>query len=106
MNCHQIQKMLAAYQDEELEPRLRELVSRHLRDCPSCQSVFKQMEKTWQVLEAIPEIDVPPQFYQNLSRKIRMVPDRQPSGWRGWFQQLFAVPAVTASFLSSACPLA
>jgi anti-sigma factor RsiW len=71
MKCHSIQKKLSAYQDGELEPRERQQVKGHLLGCQVCCEQFAQLERTWQTLGELKEIQPNPWFYSQVITKIR-----------------------------------
>jgi anti-sigma factor RsiW len=92
MNCHRVQKKLAAYQDGEVEGKEREQIATHLEVCPPCRTAYAEMETAWQSLGKIPEIEASRGFEQRLFAKIRTAPE---SRWHfpwAWF------PAPAAAF--------
>jgi len=71
MKCHSVQKKLSAYQDKELEPLEQEKIRKHLLICPICREQFAQLERTWQTLGELKEIQPDPWFYRELVGKIQ-----------------------------------
>ncbi|MDD5169712.1 MAG: zf-HC2 domain-containing protein [Syntrophales bacterium] len=98
MNCRNIRKRLAPYQDGELSADERKLISAHLQECPSCRDVYAEMEDAWRSLDHIREVEPSPQFYRNLSRKIHAVPEGPRLGF-SWLWQLFPAPVATFAIL-------
>jgi predicted anti-sigma-YlaC factor YlaD len=98
MNCRRIQKKLTAFQDGELNADERMLVSTHLQSCPSCRNVYDEMEKVWQSLNMIQEIEPSPRFNRDLYWKIHASANQQRR-WLPWVWQLFPAPAVTVAIL-------
>ena len=99
MNCRRIQKKLTAFQDGELNADERLLVSTHLQCCPSCRSVYADMEKVWQSLNAINEIEPSPRFERDLYWKIHTSPNQHQQQWFPWILKLFPTPAATIAIL-------
>jgi len=71
MECHEIQKLIPLYQDEELESQEHQLVKGHLAGCLSCQKEFQALEQSWAMLGELEEIEPQPgfvgQFWTDLS---------------------------------------
>jgi anti-sigma factor RsiW len=75
MNCHRIQKRLAAYQDGEIGGKERERIAAHLEGCPACRCAYAELDRVWLALEKIPEIQASPGFEQRLFAKIHTAPE-------------------------------
>ena len=71
MKCRNIQKKLSAYQDKELEPLEQEEVRSHLLSCRACREQYAELERVWQTLEGVEEIQPDPWFYRQVVRKIK-----------------------------------
>jgi predicted anti-sigma-YlaC factor YlaD len=99
MNCRHIQKKLTAFQDGELNADERLLVSTHLQCCPSCRSVYADMEKVWQSLNMIDEIEPSSRFNRDLYWKIHTSANQHRHQWFSWVLQLLPTPAVTVAIL-------
>ncbi len=99
MSCRQIQKMLVPYQDGELGAAEQSRISNHLQDCIVCRQYYAEMEKAWQSLEGIQEIETSPSFYGHICKKINNPPKHY--FWRHfqWVIPLFPRPAVTFALL-------
>jgi anti-sigma factor RsiW len=92
MKCKNIQKRLSAYQDGELKHKERELITRHLEVCPACQEEFRKLERVWQALEGLSEIQPTPDFYGQLIKKINKPHEHRPlSGFQEVFQLFSSV---------------
>jgi len=90
MKCKDIQKRLSAYQDGELKPKEQERIAKHLRDCRACQAEFARLERVWQVLEGLPEIQPDPDFYGQVIKKINVPYERRPLTGFQWVSQVFS----------------
>jgi len=99
MNCRHIQKKLTAFQDGELNADERMLVSTHLQSCPSCRNVYNKMEKVWQSLNMIQEIEPSPKFERNLYWKLHTSANQHQPQRFPWFLKLLPTPAVTIAML-------
>jgi len=71
MKCSKIQKKLSAYQDRELTPQEQQEIGRHLLSCQVCRQQFAQLERVWQTLGELKEIQPDPWFYRQVIKKIR-----------------------------------
>ena len=102
MNCHRIQKRLAAYQDGEIGGKERERIVTHLEGCPACRSAYAELGQAWQSLEKIPEIQASAGFERRLFERINAVPELR-SWWRfpwvSWIHQAYPAPAMAAVVL-------
>lgn len=99
MNCRRIQKKLTAFQDGELNANERVLVSTHLQSCPSCRSVYDDMEEVWQSLNMVNEIEPSPRFNRDLYWKIHTSANQHQREWFPWVLQLFPTTAATIAIL-------
>jgi anti-sigma factor RsiW len=99
MNCRQIRKKLTAFQDGELNADDRALVSAHFQSCPSCRSVYAEMEEVWKSLNMINEIEPSPGFYRNLYWKIHTPATNHQRRQVPWFLQLFPTPVFALALL-------
>jgi anti-sigma factor RsiW len=99
MRCCNIRKKLSAYQDGELKSKEQARIRVHLQDCPECGREYAALERAWQSLGDLPDIQPGPAFYLELQQKI----DEQGrrifrSRFRGLFQ-LVPAPAAALALL-------
>jgi|WetSurMetagenome_2_1015567.scaffolds.fasta_scaffold42760_3 anti-sigma factor RsiW len=89
MNCRTVRDRLSSFQDGELSVSERDKVERHLSGCPSCREEFVRLQQTWEALNSLPELSVPPEFYRRVQRKIGEAAERgksrRPVYDNGWF---------------------
>jgi anti-sigma factor RsiW len=102
MRCHSIQKRLATYQDGEMGGKERERIVAHLEGCQACRNAYAELERVWQSLEKIPEIETSPGFDQRLFERINAIPEplswwRFP--WVSWVYRAYPAPAMAAILL-------
>jgi len=100
MKCIKIQKKLSAYQDGELEPKVREQVKNHLLSCQACREQFAELERIWQTLEELQEIRPDPWFYPQLVRKVKEPRDRGLLPGLQWVFQMLRAPAIASILLA------
>jgi anti-sigma factor RsiW len=93
MKCNNVQKKLSAYQDRELEDKEQEQVKSHLLSCRVCREQFAQLERTWQTLGELKEIQPDPWFYRQLVGKIKEPHER---GFLQGLQRVFPMLRVPA----------
>jgi anti-sigma factor RsiW len=99
MNCHHIQKRLAAYQDGEVGGKERERITAHLEGCPACRSAYAELEQVWQSLEKIPELEASPGFERRLFGRLDAAYEPR-SRWRfPWVYRAYPAPAMAAVVL-------
>ena len=94
-DCRRIVQKLAAYQDGELSKDERNRMSMHLQNCPSCRSVYAEMERVSRSLEEIRDVEPPHGFYQRLLVKINAPVKHRFDSLFQWFSLLFPFPAAT-----------
>jgi len=99
MSCRQIQKMLTAYQDGELGATERSRIASHLQNCMPCSKYYEELERVWQSLEEIREIQTSSGFYHRLYEKINTSPEHFFRRCFQWFIQLFPVRVATLALL-------
>jgi len=61
MKCEKIKPYLAGYLDGELDPKTRQMVEEHIKQCPQCAAELEEMRKIREVLgkmetEKLPDI--------------------------------------------------
>jgi hypothetical protein len=88
---------------ESLETRQRELTHQHIESCAMCAREWSGYKETWQVLDSLPEVAVPPRAKQRFlaavmpeSVKPNVVPFRRRTPAR-WLAEAAAVVIVAGS---------
>src|SRR4030042_6277404 len=100
MKCSKVKKKLSADQDRELEPKGQEQVRSHLLSCRDCREQFAELERAWQTLGELKEIQPDPWFYRQLVRRIK---EPREQGFLQGLQQAFAMlrtPAIASILLT------
>ncbi len=62
MDCQEIKKLIPVYLDDELEATERQRVAAHLRACADCRAEARAIEKSWELLAEIKEIEPDPNY--------------------------------------------
>jgi hypothetical protein len=82
---------------ESLDPARRELTHQHIETCPMCVAEWSAYKETWQILDTLPELDVPARVKQRFLAEVspaavttNVVPFRRRSAAR-WLAQAAAV---------------
>jgi predicted anti-sigma-YlaC factor YlaD len=68
MECHKIENLLSPYLEDELSPREKQEVERHLESCSGCADLFNLLKETTRSLSSFPEVDVRPELFLELER--------------------------------------
>ncbi len=99
MQCWQVSEFLTAHIADELPEAERQEVLAHLETCQGCRAELAGLQKTWNLLTRLPEIEPGPVIGRRLLRQVRwlIVWDavRSLQGWRVAF-----VPAAVGIVLS------
>jgi hypothetical protein len=86
MNSHRdIRRRLSAYCGGELEFAERQLVERHLAECPACRTELADLQTTLRLISSTPEVDPPPWMTARIMARIR----GQQTEKRSWLQHFF-----------------
>ncbi len=100
MKCRNVQKKLSAYQDNELEDHEREQIRSHLLSCRACREHYQELERVWQTLGELREIQPDPWCYPQVARKIGGPRDRGLLPNLRWFFKRARTPAIVSILLA------
>jgi anti-sigma factor RsiW len=82
---------------ESLDPAQRELTHQHIETCPMCVAEWSSYKETWQMLDTLPELDVPARVKQRFLAEVspasvtaNVIPFRRRGAAR-WLAQAAAV---------------
>ncbi len=100
MKCSKVQKKLSAYQDRELEPKEQEQVRGHLLSCRACREQYAELERVWQTLGGLEQIQPDPWFYPRVIRKIREPRERGLLPGLQWVFPILRTPAIASILLA------
>lgn len=70
MDCRKIKEIIPIYLDQELSSDDHRLVEAHLRICPACMAEARAVEKSWEVLGELDEIEPDPQYMARFWRAL------------------------------------
>ena len=106
MRCQRIQPHLLALIEDELKPRKREQVARHVAACPACVSAMRSLRQTLRVVQAIDVPEPSPAFWQEfgttLHQRMRRAEGAHQGrrGWQAWERFRLPKPALAAVAVS------
>lgn len=66
MSCQRVVSMLSAYIDGEVHGQDANLVKQHLEQCASCAQELKVLQRTTEVLRAVPEVEPPASLMEQI----------------------------------------
>jgi len=100
-DCDAMRENMPLLLTESLDPARRELTHQHIEACPICVAEWSAYKETWQVLETLPEVDVPARVKQRFLAEVspasvttNVVPFRRRNVTR-WLAQAAAVVIVS-----------
>lgn len=96
-SCQQIEKLLPAYSESDLNPDDTRSVDEHLSDCPDCRRELELQEACWKALEVLEEeeFEASSMIRARVWEQIRKEPVR-----RTWWERLsFRLPAAAATLI-------
>lgn len=69
--CSDTVAMLSGYVDGELDPKICDVIKKHLEGCTNCRVVFDSFTKTITIYRQLPEEDVPEEIHIRLTEYLR-----------------------------------
>ncbi|MDV2502565.1 MAG: anti-sigma factor [bacterium] len=69
--CSDTVAMLSGYVDGELDPKICDVIKKHLEGCTNCRVVFDSFTKTVTIYRQLPEEDVPEEIHIRLTEYLR-----------------------------------
>lgn len=70
MNCKEIEQLLSAYIDGELENQEKSIVSSHLKECPKCLKTKEQLERTVALVKSLKHVEAPSNILVNVREEL------------------------------------
>ena len=64
-------EMVTAYLDDALEPGDAESFERYLDESPDARREVEDLQKILSIVRELPDVQAPPDFYDNIAKKIR-----------------------------------
>lgn len=95
MQCNKAQELFSDHIAGHLDPALNLTLENHLRSCEMCRAESVGLRRVWSALEALPSVEPPAFFHENLMHRIGVEQEkvaeaarRQRSAWnwRALFQ--------------------
>ena len=70
MQCHQAQELFSDHIAGHLDPALNLTLENHLRSCATCRAESVGLRRVWAALEALPSVEPPAFFHENLMHRV------------------------------------
>lgn len=99
MECREIEELLSAYIDGELQGAEAFAVTEHLSRCSQCRWELLQLQETANLLRNLPEIEPPADFHWSLRQRLNSFKEDKPWYKRFNFNRWFGFGTVTAAAL-------
>jgi hypothetical protein len=104
MNCHNVQNLISAYLDCELDVELKRELRRHLFSCPECSAVYAELQQLKTCMENLeqdgPKVDILGDLYLRLTEEKHMLV--QNPAWLMWGPRVIITAACLGLFFFSA----
>ena len=76
MQCNQAQELFSDHVAGHLDRALNVSLENHLGSCETCRAEILGLRRVWSSLEALPSVEPPAFFHENLMHRISMEQDR------------------------------
>ncbi len=88
MQCKQAQELFSDHLAGQLDPALNVTLENHARSCATCSGEIAGLRRVWASLDALPSVETPPFFHENLMHRLQIEQDkvteaaqRKREGW-------------------------
>ncbi len=75
-DCDSMRENMPFLLTESLDPARRELTHKHIETCALCVAEWSAYKETWQILDTLPEVTVPPRVKQRFLAEVQPAPPR------------------------------
>ena len=96
MDCREFLRHFSSLCDRELDSKTTSSCEAHLRQCPSCQRLFKAYKTGVEQFNALPSLEVPEDLYQRVIASVDRQPEVKVIPWK---KPVFWVPAAAAAIV-------
>ena len=94
MQCQQAQELFSDHVADRLDAALTLSLENHIRSCETCRAEVGGLRQVWSSLDALPVVEPPSFFHENLMHRIAMERDKAAEeaqrharwSWRALFQ--------------------
>ena len=103
MKCSKARKMISDYVDDNLDAEKKSTLESHLRDCPDCQEVLRDLQRIAESVKELEEFSPPANTWLNIEARLAKeakagrVPQRPA---RKWFDFLVFQPKLKYALIS------
>lgn len=87
MKCERARELFSDYHEGSMDYALTETIRSHMDKCASCKHEFARMESIWALLNAMPEVDPPADFRQNVLFQLAQLQNESIRARRSLFGQ-------------------
>ena len=111
LRCYPSARWLSLYLDDDLPPKKRRSLEKHLKSCPHCQKVLKELETIREETRALEKLSPPEGLWEVIQKRLKPSPPGQRKAYqwviplatwlrRGWVWKgaLITSAAVVAVF--------
>jgi hypothetical protein len=77
MNCKHLYKDIIGYAEHTISSDLNKKIEQHLSECSSCEKIYQEVLKTYEVFDHCPTPEVNPYFYTRVEQKLKALRDRE-----------------------------
>jgi len=71
MKCRRIEELIPLFVEDDLEPRRKDLVSDHLKSCPSCEVLAREFGESQRWLRRYVPRDFDASFFDEMGKEVR-----------------------------------
>lgn len=89
MDCAKVRELISEYVEGTLPAALEQAVRAHQQRCSACRADLQAMQAIWTRLDALPSLDSPPFFHENVMAAVHQAARTQPGGpWQALWPRL------------------
>jgi hypothetical protein len=91
MQCSQARELFSDHLAGQLDPAQNVSIENHARSCEACRAEIAGLRRVWSSLDALPRVETPSYFHENLMHRINVEQDKAAQrrtawNWRALFQ--------------------
>ncbi len=105
MQCQKAQELFSDYIAGQTDRALAVSLENHLAACATCREEVAGLRRVWSSLDALPPVEAPPFFHENLMHRILLEQDKAAEARRWDWKALFR-PRSPAFALAGLCVVA
>jgi predicted anti-sigma-YlaC factor YlaD len=94
MRCRDLEELLSAYADGELNKTQKEFIEEHLECCPDCRATFSEFSKAGRLLSTLELMPRSIDIRENIISKIKAVEVSSGSSFRRCLRPILTIGTV------------